>query len=285
MIREFSELLEEAKNPSSLVAIGVALLGVVYYFFNASKESSNASRRRVIAIALVMLSSAVFIYNIAQVIPTHDSNAAYKNIEQPYSLSVVVNGVVKTSVQSDRQSFRVSSGQLNVGCNDSRPAIATWSILPGSTDIQGTASWQNIDNVKAQNVSPPHQEGSVWTASGSIVGLDRNFFGDCPGGGHGELILEGSYRPQDTTLDNNQTLETYADKISRGQRVFIPLPQEKNKIAKSCEIKVSAGSDVRSVKLTLTANADGKLAIASQSNEGAPLTLTLSDNRLAISIP
>jgi hypothetical protein len=282
VIRDF---INAATGPTATISLFLAVIGFVLYFSNAKKNTSDASRRRVLSVGLAVLSLAVFGSNVALVLSTRDSDAAYRNTEQPYSLSVVVSGVVETSVQSERQSFRVSSGQLNVGCNDERSADATWQIVQGATDIQSTARWQNADNVKDQTVGIPHQEDSAWTVSGRIVGRDKSWIGDCPGGGHGELVLDGSYRPPDTTLDKTQVLLTYGDRVSRGQKVFIPLPTERNKIAKVCEIKVAAGSDVRSVKYPLITKPDGKLMLGDPSVEGVPLAVTLNDNRLAISIP
>ncbi len=62
-------------------------------------------------------------------------------------------------------------------------------------------------------------------ASGTITGLDKQVF-NCPGGGHGELVLEGSYQPPAVANSAPVVIKTADGAIKPGDSISVPLPTE-----------------------------------------------------------
>ena len=82
-------------------------------------------------------------------------------------------------------------GQVNFGCNESRSVNVAWNAPPGAEQINATASWVNTDNVRSQDQHVVIT-GNTAAASGVISGRDREWTGNCPGGGHGEPADSGN---------------------------------------------------------------------------------------------
>lgn len=126
-----------------------------------------------------------------------DSEADFNGQASPgkplYEITAEFTGT-KTTTAPVGSSFSVSSGQLNVGCEETHSTGAQWTAPAGASQINPTAHWANTSNLKSQ-AQTAAATGLTATASGSITGLDKQGFGikNCPGGGHGELILSGSY--------------------------------------------------------------------------------------------
>lgn len=106
--------------------------------------------------------------------------------------------LARAPAEYEVRNFEVSSGQVNIGCEETQSARASF-LLPEGAEIVGTlsASWRNTANAKSSSVSTRHAEGNKVVAEGAIVGLPREHIlgvANCPGGGHGELVLSGAYR-------------------------------------------------------------------------------------------
>jgi len=123
--------------------------------------------------------------------------------EVSFDVSIVGQGQ-RTTANETLTPFRASSGQLNVGCDESKGAAFTWP-LPPEAELEGAPSvnWTNTDNIVSfsSNVAPA-VGGNLLTATGVIRGRSSDAlpFGirNCPGGGHGELVLTGVYRARST---------------------------------------------------------------------------------------
>jgi predicted acylesterase/phospholipase RssA len=95
--------------------------------------------------------------------------------------------------------FKASSGQVNVGCDSTASGRVDWH-LPSGAVLDGplNAVWVNTDNLSSFSASPVPYSDSLVGAQGLIRGLNSQAlpFGirNCPGGGHGELVLTGNYR-------------------------------------------------------------------------------------------
>jgi hypothetical protein len=212
------------------------------------------------------------------------SQPAPPSVQLPsrYDVQVVVIGSRKPAAVP-RESFRVSSGQFNVGCGESTSAAVEFHLPPGATDVQTAASWQHTDNLKNQSqnafVTP---DGA--RATGTIIGLDRQLF-NCPGGGHGELILEGSYKPPAPTQDSGTVLKTVHDQVASGQPLLISLPVDPAITLSSCGVIVSNNQQSSSATIKFTTDVQGKLAILQIVHKGSPaIDASLDDNTLTIRI-
>lgn len=199
-----------------------------------------------------------------------------------YDLQVTVLGTRKPSVVP-RESFRVSSGQLNVGCGETVPGSVQFPIPQGATDVQARASWQHTDNLRnmAQTVSP---SGGVLKAIGTITGLEKQFF-NCPGGGHGELILEGSYIPNAPDQGTPPVLKTVHDQVASQQPLLVRLPVDTAITPSSCDVVVSTEGSPSRATIKFSIDVQGKLTISEIApNSTPPIDASLKDNVLTLSV-
>ena len=93
----------------------------------------------------------------------------------------------------EEKTFAKKGAYVAVGCNDSQRGSVEVALPEGAFEIQHSCAWVDTDNLKSQ----PCESGVAGTtvrASGTIIGLDRTWLGDCPGGGHANLQLTGSYK-------------------------------------------------------------------------------------------
>lgn len=91
------------------------------------------------------------------------------------------------------QPFENLGPYTGVGCGESSPASTTYTVPTDAYEIQHRCDWIETANLKAEPCSTA-VDGTTVKASGSIVGRDRDWTGNCPGGGHGRLKLSGSYK-------------------------------------------------------------------------------------------
>ena len=75
--------------------------------------------------------------------------------------------------------------------------------------------WANTDNIKGQSQQASVQ-GNMAVATGTISGQDRQWTGNCPGGGHGELVLSGTYVVDQATPDERVDIATLQGPVSAG---------------------------------------------------------------------
>jgi pimeloyl-ACP methyl ester carboxylesterase len=118
-----------------------------------------------------------------------DAYIALKNIvaENPIAAAPIVT-------KDDVQTREWRSGGLNVDCNrtNSGTLQASVALDPKYEEkvIAVTAHFADTDNIK--NPTGPTVSGgpaSVVNVTYGFNGLDRNFVGDCPGGGHATVVV------------------------------------------------------------------------------------------------
>ena len=124
-------------------------------------------------------------------------NAPDVHASDQYSVVVHYSGIRRTTA-STTVPFQVSSGQVNFGCGQSLPVSVTFPLPPGVTVVSLNLGWTNVNNSNATSNSVPAVQGNVVSGAGVITGLNYQDFAfgirNCPGGGHGELVLSGSYK-------------------------------------------------------------------------------------------
>lgn len=89
--------------------------------------------------------------------------------------------------------FAQAGPDVSVGCAETAPSSVSFTVPADAYDIQKNCEWNPAVDVKSKPCSVS-QQGQVVTASGSLVGNDRQWTGNCPGGGHGVLRVSGSYK-------------------------------------------------------------------------------------------
>jgi hypothetical protein len=174
-----------------------------------------------------------------------------------------------TVVHESRESpFTASSGQRNFGCEETAPAQVAFQLPDGATVIgQPSASWRNTDNASRMNAVVSVQ-GNVVTATGSITGIPYQSFilgiKNCPGGGHGELVLSGAYRTDSVREVGAPPLSVTSTVSSNSNEdwITLPTPQEFKITQINIDIKDESGSVVSHFGLTPTnpLQSDGKFS-------------------------
>ena len=89
--------------------------------------------------------------------------------------------------------FEAVGPHAAVGCGETSPSSASVAIPNDAYEVQARCEWVETDGLKGQPCSAVVEGGTV-KATGSIVGRDREWTGNCPGGGHGKLKVSGSYK-------------------------------------------------------------------------------------------
>lgn len=91
----------------------------------------------------------------------------------------------------------ISSGQVSVGCTDGAGLQTPVLYFGKSPQITASsAAWARTDNLKNQDqaiideIHDPTSGALIgMRAHSHMQGLDRNWVGNCPGGGHGEVVM------------------------------------------------------------------------------------------------
>ena len=132
-----------------------------------------------------------------------DSSALFSGQASPgASLYEVIADFVgnKTTTTSQGVPFSASGGYTSVNCEETKPGSAQFTAPGNATQINGSAVWANTDHISSQSQSVAIT-GLTATATGSIRGENRGAFNNCPGGGHAELVLRGTYTVPVTSTD------------------------------------------------------------------------------------
>jgi len=137
-----------------------------------------------------------------------DSEADFGGQASPgsplYEITADFSGV-QTTTGSQAIPFSASGGYTSVGCEQTSPGSAQFTAPAPATQINPTAAWTGVANVSNQTQTPA-ATGLTATATGTIRGLNKDFFGNCPGGGHGTLVVSGTYNvPLITTAPYTQS--------------------------------------------------------------------------------
>jgi hypothetical protein len=198
-------------NPRGLktlawIAVLATSFGICIFFLTiASLARSGSSNDRATSLLLAFL---VYTFSISAgltsagvfltVILGNPANAAAGISlvsESSFTAAITIKG--ETVSQHDQDiPFSVSSGQINFGCGETRPADVRFTVPEGGHLISSGAQWRNTDNARLPTAGA-ELVGSTLVAHGTISGLDFQNFAfvkNCPGGGHGEFVLYGVYR-------------------------------------------------------------------------------------------
>jgi hypothetical protein len=286
LLKSLPEILKAVTDPFSLLALMVLVLGFIGHATikkNETKSEKGILPGPVIALSIIALSFVALAFNILRV------NALQKGITpntivDKYSVQVTFRGK-RVHLQPTTVPFRTSSGQLNVGCEDSASTTVSWNLPEGAREANVSASWEATDNIQNQ-AQQAVVSGNVATATGAIRGRDRQWTGNCPSGGHGQLVLKGSYVIDQGGPEEEVVLRTYQDLLPPGGSVRVPIPSESGTSPSSCGI--AAANDKNRMKLTLTfqRNSDGQLVIADTRREGTlKLSPSIQSGDLVISLP
>ncbi len=240
-------------NSQRLVALGTTAAGgvlgcVVFFLWNVwiAAGSSLPKPKRAIAFlgtfmvylvcGCVGLSAAGLLLYVVQT-NTQNQKTSPASLSQPagqHGVAVNLTGRRIVTQAGATVPFQASSGQVNFGCEQTVTAKTTWQIPPGAT-VEGEVKveWANVDNARARSAGTVIGPATV-VGEGTITGLELQriplgimpALTNCPGGGHGELVLSGMYVPRTTgEQPYQQTLTGAISANARGpQSVRLTLP-------------------------------------------------------------
>ena len=226
-------IIKAVTDPFSLLALIVLMLGTLGY--SAVKNERNSWPRIVILLIVVAALTALGL-NAARVI-----NVETKGKAETPRTTLLANIVFRGShrvLTPLTVPFQAGSGQVNFGCGESAHPVVTFNAPPGAREINATAQWANTNNVKGQDQRAIVTGTSV-TAYGNISGLDRDWIGNCPGGGHGELLLIGTYVIDQPSASEPIT-KTIRATLAPGTERRFDLPMQPDQTIETCEIIVAS---------------------------------------------
>jgi hypothetical protein len=269
----------------ALIALAIALtgLGIVIYFVIVAWITRKEKAKAVVTASPLAMLVCFLIYTAAiscgltaagvfiVVLLTNPANAALgTNLTKPEPLTVTLTVAGKiATVENQGTPFRVTSGQQNFGCEETRTFVVEFTAPTGAVIVgQSAATLQNADNAKILGAPTVHQSEQTASASGQLRGLDyQNFpFGirNCPGGGHGELVLSGEYR---SSVSHEQPVERVLTNdldTANSEPVWVSLPDfEIETIKAVCKLKTGTGREwTVTVSPTQTNSSDGPFQVA-----------------------
>jgi hypothetical protein len=176
-------------------------------------------------------------YGLVNLDRTFDFNANVSPGERLYAMKVFIDGA-RTALQPVQSDFSVASGEQQVDCDASTSTAIQWSGPAEAKQINPRSEWINTNNVRENN-STPASTGTTATASGTIYGLHKQCgpfnICNCPGGGHGNLHLFGTY-----VVDKLQTTPFHDERsVVHVNPTHISIPSETVLALTSVDIQIT----------------------------------------------
>jgi len=281
------DILRAVTDPFSLLALIVLVLGAVAHSTLKSVQAKAAQKNPVltfIPLCIVAVSALALAFNVIRVTSLQRATGTVTS-SSVYIVQATFKGVTKHK-QSVTVPFSTSSGQLNVGCGDSATTSVTWVVPAGSTQINPQASWQRTDNLKGQNQQAT-VDGNVAKATGTITGQDRQWTGNCPGGGHGELVLSGTYMIDQDAPETATTIGTLQDTVREHGRATFQIPATEGAVLQGCELHITSTSTnlVGNLTLSLSVGVGGQVTITKSEPADSKIQAQVSGNKLVVILP
>jgi hypothetical protein len=281
------DILRAVTDPFSLLALIVLVLGWVAHSTIKSvydKASQKNPLLPFIPLSIVAISGLALAFNVIRVSSLQRASGTVTSSSK-YIVQATFKGVIKHK-QPITVPFRTSSGQLNVGCGDSATTSVAWNVPAGSREINPQASWERTDNLKGQN-QQTSVNGSVVTATGTISGQDRQWTGNCPGGGHGELVLSGTYVTDQDAPDTPVAIGTLQDTVPEHGHATFQIPAVAGAVLEECEIHITSSSTnlVGALTLGLRADAAGQVTITGPPAADSKIQAEISGKNLVVTVP
>jgi len=285
LIKSLPEILKAVTDPFSLLALMVLVLGFIGYSVirtSTIKSRQSALPGPVIALSIVAVSFLALAFNILRVTALQ-SGTTPNSISDKYTVQVVFSGK-KAHAVATTVPFRTSSGQLNVGCGESASTTVSWNLPQGAREASVSASWENTDNIQNQS-QQAMVSGNVATATGVVRGRDREWLGNCPGGGHGQLVLHGSYVIDQGGPEEDVVLKNYQDLLPPGGTVRIPIPLNSDVFPSLCKITAANAKNQFTMTITFRRDPNGQVAIAEIDRQQAGLDAAIQGGDLVLTLP
>jgi hypothetical protein len=239
VIENLPNVLKAVTDTYSLLALMVVVLGFVAYSTMRSSKASHMSKSWPLLVSQSIVTVALLALGLNVVRVTSGSrNDNANTLKDKYNLQATFKGVQKHS-EPTQVAFRTSSGQLNVGCGDNATTSVSWNLPPNARLVNASAAWENTDNLRGQSQQAGVQ-GTTAIATGVISGRDREWTGNCPGGGHGELVLSGTYIIDKENGENTVSIGQFQKIVDANSTVLIPVPTSEGVAPSSLVVRASS---------------------------------------------
>ena len=207
-----------------LLALVAAFVALVYIAFAGVRRGMLSSRSRTL---LLVTAAVVLLGTIPLAIRTlwpPDNNKP--NTKPKFNVAVEFS-IHQPNAEVVQVPFTAGSGSVNIGCEETRSINVQYTLPAGAEQATARAEWVNTNNLESQN-STVNVQGNLVTAVGTIRGLHKTFLLNCPGGGHGELLLRGQYSIKHELPATPVLIKNLHEVADRGQTFATNLPQEAN---------------------------------------------------------
>lgn len=95
-----------------------------------------------------------------------------------------------SSAPADTQKSETITGpNVNFGCESNNSSSATYTAAPGLRILNVVISLFDANNTKSSSARIISNDGTTVNAVADFRGLDKEWTGNCPGGGHGALRM------------------------------------------------------------------------------------------------
>lgn len=255
------------------ISIVACLTGFIAFFWTAElvrKATTNGGNHNstVLLLAFVTystllswgLTAATVFLAVVLLNPTNKATGVSLVTPVRFAATILAAGTASTRTNEDVP-VRLSSGQVNFGCEEQRPVEVKFT-LPENASLAGqlTAAWQNFSNAKTSDAPVAQLDTRTFIARSVVRGLDyQNFaFGirNCPGGGHGELVLTGTYRTT-VTQEEPKEISLPASLVTGSKEtVWVSLPSQEQMSINRVTVSINEENAPASKSQTLTLTQD-----------------------------
>lgn len=247
-----------------VVALAAAFLALLYIAVAGVKKGMLSGRSRTL---LLVTAGIVLVGTISLAFRSIWLPDGGKTNSKPKFNVAVEFSIHQPNAEVVQVPFTAGSGSVNIGCEETRPVTVQYQLPSGAEQPTATAEWVNIDNIEAQNAVTNIQPNLV-IAQGWIRGLHRTFLLNCPGGGHGELLLRGQYSIKHGLPATPVIIKTVHDVAESGQVFAAALPQEANSQPLYFKATISDSTASSSVEGALAPGAQGGYELRITSRNG-----------------
>jgi hypothetical protein len=207
-----------------LLALAAAFIALVYIAFAGVSRGMLSTRSRTL---LLITASVMLIGTVPLVIRSVRPTEGGKPHEKPKFGVTVEFSIHQPNAEVVQVPFTAGSGSVNIDCEATRSASVQYPLPPGAEQPIATAEWVNTNNIESQSANVNVQP-NVITAEGLIRGLHKTFLLNCPGGGHGELLIRGQYSIKHELPATPVVIKSLHDVADPGQVFTAILPQVVN---------------------------------------------------------
>lgn len=258
--QDLSQVLKSATDPFSLLALMTVVLGLVAYsaIQHSPKLKAGFIPAPLIALSIVAISFLAFTFNVFRI---GNSQENLKLHSSPIGLQLQVT--FKSYVQHKTPitvPFSINSSQINVGCGDAASVSVSWNLPAGAREVNASPLWTAADGLRSVTANVVVQ-GSTVVATGQASGRDREWTGNCPSGGHGELLLKGTYVIDRLSSDEGVSFPAFLGTILPGGTTAIDIPTADGLTGLLCEVTLTNVQGQQShFSISIELSSDTKLA-------------------------